>query len=73
MTQSQCVDCPSSVIAAVRSLKTNQPLEYTARCSIVDTLQSPDPLGELIIQVPATEIDPNATVLVVDVLPEQKA
>ncbi|MGL5870871.1 MAG: alpha-L-fucosidase [Xenococcaceae cyanobacterium] len=64
---------PIKQIAAVRSLKTNQPLEYTARCSILDTLQNPDPLGELIIQVPATAIDPNATVLFIDFLPKQKA
>lgn len=57
---------PIKQIASVRSMKTNQPLEYTTRCAILDTLQNPDPLGELTIQVPAEALDPNATVLVVD-------
>ena len=61
---------PINRVAAVRSLKTNQPLEYTTRCAILDSLQNPDPLGELSIQVPAAVIDPSATVLVVDLLPE---
>lgn len=60
---------PIKQIAAVLDLKTNQPLEYTTRCTILDSLQNPDPLGELIIQVPADAHDPNATVLVVDFLP----
>jgi alpha-L-fucosidase len=60
---------PIKQIAAVLDLKTNQPLEYTTRCSILDSLQNPSPLGELIIQVPVDTHDPNATVLVVDFLP----
>lgn len=61
---------PIKRIAAVRSLKTNQPLEYTTRCAILDSLHNPDPLGELTIQIPASEVDPNATVLTVDLLPQ---
>lgn len=60
---------PIKQIASVRSLKTNQLLKYTTRCAILDALQNPDPIGELTIQVPANVIDPNATVLVVDLLP----
>lgn len=63
---------PIKRIAAVRSLKTNQPLEYSTRCAILDTLQNSDPIGELTIQVLADVIDPNATVLMVDLLAEQK-
>ncbi len=61
---------PIKRIAGVRSLKTNQPLEYSTRCAILDSMQNPDPIGELTIQVPADVIDPNATVLVVDLLPK---
>ena len=64
---------PIKRIAAVRSLKTNQPLEYTTRCTVLDSLLNPDPAGELIIQIPVAEIDPNATVLTVDLLPENQS
>jgi alpha-L-fucosidase len=41
-------------------------LDFTTRCSIIDTFVNPDPLGELTIAVPEASIDPYATVIAVD-------
>jgi len=53
-------------IRSVQVLATGKELAYTTRCSIVDSLMNPDPLGELMIQVPEDVIDPCATVLAID-------
>ncbi|MDX2100256.1 MAG: hypothetical protein SFW36_20970, partial [Leptolyngbyaceae cyanobacterium bins.59] len=55
-------------VRSVQVLATEKALAYTTRCSIVDALMNPDPLGELTIQVPEEVIDPNATVLAVDLV-----
>jgi alpha-L-fucosidase len=51
---------------AVTALSDGRALEFTTRCSLIDTFLNPDPLGELTIAVPVTSIDENATVIAVD-------
>jgi alpha-L-fucosidase len=53
-------------VRSVRALSNGAELAFTTRCSIIDTLVNPDPLGELIIDVPADAIDEHATVLAID-------
>lgn len=50
-----------------------QPLQYSTRCAIVDSLLNPDPLGELTIQVPEQFLNPYATVVAVDVTPSNQS
>lgn len=60
---------PIKQINAVHLLGDDQPLEYTTRCAIIDSLTNPNPLGELIIKVPESALDPYATVVAIDFLP----
>lgn len=50
----------------VTALSDGATLDFTTRCSIIDTFANPDPLGELTIAVPESSIDPYATVIAVD-------
>ena len=51
-------------VRSIRALSTGEELAFTTRLSAVDsTLNLPDPVGELRIQVPESAIDSNATVL----------
>lgn len=54
---------PIRRVATVRHLATGVPLRYTTRCAILDSLLSPDPMGEVVIEVPEDCIDELATVL----------
>jgi alpha-L-fucosidase len=57
-------------VQSVQILANGRALDYTTRCSIVDSLFNPNPLGELTIQVPETSVDPYATVIAIDLAPE---
>ena len=52
--------------ASVRALASGSELKFSSRCSIIDRLFNPDPLGELTISVPESELDDYATVLAIE-------
>jgi alpha-L-fucosidase len=54
---------PIKHVKAVRNVATGDELAFTTRSSAQDTLTNPDPIGEVIIRVPESAIDPYATVL----------
>jgi alpha-L-fucosidase len=56
-------------VRSVRALASGATLDFTTRCSIVDQLINPDPLGELTITVPPSEVDDYATVLAIEFAP----
>ena len=56
-------------IKSVRLAGSEQALDYTQRCSVIDRLTQPDPHGELIITVPESIIDPLATVISIELIP----
>jgi alpha-L-fucosidase len=58
---------PIRRVAAVSALASGAALPHTARCAIIDELFNADPLGELTITVPESEIDPYATVIALDI------
>src|SRR5207244_842529 len=60
---------PIKRIRSVRALNSGAELRYTTRCALIDGLFNADPMGEVTITVPEAVVDPNATVLVVDVEP----
>jgi len=53
-------------VLSVKDVGNKTALEYTTRCSMIDKFFNADPLGELIIQVPESLIDPLATVIEVE-------
>jgi alpha-L-fucosidase len=53
-------------VTAVRELHHGTPLRFRGRCTIIDQMFNPDPLGELTIDVPDSLLDPLATVLALD-------
>ena len=53
-------------VTAARELRTGTPLAFRGRCTIVDQMFNPDPVGELTIDLPESLLDPLATVLAVD-------
>jgi alpha-L-fucosidase len=53
-------------VKSVRALSTGEDLRFTTRCSIPDRLLNSDPAGELLISVPDSAIDPDATVIAVE-------
>ncbi|MEW6498826.1 MAG: alpha-L-fucosidase, partial [Cyanobacteriota bacterium] len=61
---------PIKQVKSVQILANGRELDYTTRCSIIDSLFNPDPLGELTIQIPETSVDPYATVIAIDLAPE---
>ena len=60
---------PIRRIAAVRAVASGNALAFASRCAIIDELFNADPLGELTVTVPESEVDPYATVLAVDIKP----
>jgi alpha-L-fucosidase len=58
---------PIRRVRSVRALSSGEELSFSGRCSIVDQLLNPDPMGELTIEVPERVVDEHATVLVVEV------
>ena len=61
---------PIKQVKSVQILANGRELAYSTRCSIIDSLFDPDPLGELTIQIPETSVDPYATVIAIDLAPE---
>jgi alpha-L-fucosidase len=57
-------------VAAVRDLATGTPLAFTTRSALLDLVTSPDPPGELVIEIPADLVDPMATVIDIELRPE---
>jgi alpha-L-fucosidase len=53
-------------VKAVHVIGTGERLNFTSQISAVDSMFNKDPLGELIIQIPESAIDPYATVIAVD-------
>ncbi|MBD2104001.1 alpha-L-fucosidase [Leptolyngbya sp. FACHB-261] len=56
---------PIRRVKGVQLLSNRKPLSYTSRCAILDSF-SRDPLGELVIALSETDLDPHATVLAID-------
>jgi alpha-L-fucosidase len=57
---------PVKRVKSVMVLGTGARLEYSSQVSAIDQLFNKDPVGELIVSVPETALDPYATVLAVD-------
>ncbi|HLI82190.1 MAG TPA: alpha-L-fucosidase, partial [Candidatus Binataceae bacterium] len=53
-------------VTAVTALGTGAKLDFTSQVSAVDMMFNRDPVGELIIKVPESALDPYATVIAVD-------
>ena len=53
-------------VKAVTALGTGAKLDFTSQVSAIDLMFNKDPVGELIIKVPESAIDPYATVIAVD-------
>ena len=60
---------PITRIKSVRLVGSEQTLDYTQRCSVIDRARLSDPNGELIITVPESIIDPLATVISIELVP----
>lgn len=58
---------PIRRVRSARALGAGMGLDFTTRCTVVDTLFNPDPVGEIAIRVPPQVIDPLATVLEVEI------
>lgn len=58
---------PIKRIKSVSVLGEGEALTYRGRCAVIDQLFNPDPLGELMISVPAAVIDQDATVIVLEI------
>ncbi|MEE8558783.1 MAG: alpha-L-fucosidase [Myxococcota bacterium] len=56
-------------VRGVRHLGSGIDLDYKTRCAVADRLFNPDPTGEVVIRIPESQLDPLATVLVMDVEP----
>ena len=57
---------PIKKVKSVKVLGNNETLTYTERCSIIDALSNPNPIGQLTISVPESAIDPLATVIAIE-------
>lgn len=62
---------PIKRVKSVRVLADGTELSHTTRCAIMDSFFNSDPLGELTIQVPESVIDPYATVIAIDLAPQE--
>ena len=60
---------PIKRVKSVQVLGSGQALAFSTRCAIVDAMFNPDPLGELTIPVPASAVDPYATVIKLEIGP----
>lgn len=61
---------PIRRVTAVRHLATDRRLDFRTRTTVMDEMFNWDPLGEVVVDVPAEIVDDLATVLAVDVAPE---
>ncbi|HEX2849068.1 MAG TPA: alpha-L-fucosidase [Acidimicrobiales bacterium] len=58
---------PVKRVRGVRVLGSGAALEWTSRCTVLDTLFNADPVGEITIAVPAGELDDDATIVEITV------
>jgi len=56
-------------VRAVRELRNGLALAFRPRLAIADQLFNPDPIGDLVIEVPDALLDPLCTVLALDLEP----
>jgi alpha-L-fucosidase len=54
---------PIRHVTSVRNVATGDELSFTTRCSAQDMLTNTDPIGDIVVTVPESMIDPYATVL----------
>lgn len=54
---------PIRHVAGVRDLATGTALRFSSRCSLIDMIVNPDPIGEITVTVPPDLVDPVATVI----------
>ena len=59
---------PIRRVRGVRDVATGTSLDHRGRCTVVDELMNPDPMGELTIDVPESLIDDVCTVIEVDLI-----
>jgi alpha-L-fucosidase len=62
---------PIKRIRSVRCVGTGAALEYETRCAILDRWFNPDPSGEVTVNIPAAALDDYATVLAIEVAPQE--
>ena len=53
-------------LRSVRALSTGDALAFDTRTGLIDAQFNPDPVGEVIVRVPDSAIDPYATVLALE-------
>ena len=58
---------PIRRVRSVRELASGRELSFETRCTVMDELLNPDPVGEVIVDVPAELVGDLATVLALDV------
>jgi alpha-L-fucosidase len=58
---------PIKKVRAARHLGTGRELEYRTRCGVADRLFNPDPVGEVVIEVSESELDPLVTVIELEI------
>jgi alpha-L-fucosidase len=58
---------PIRRVRSVRLLASGVPLAHSTRCAIIDRLFNADPIGELTVEVPEAALDPDATVVAVEI------
>lgn len=61
---------PVKRVRAARVLASGRALEFDTRTSVLDRMFNSDPLGELAIRVPESELDPQATVIELEIAPK---
>ncbi len=61
---------PIKRVRAARVLASGRALEFDTRTSVLDRMFNSDPLGEVAIQIPERELDPDATVIELEIAPK---
>jgi len=61
---------PIKRVRAARVVGSGRALEFDKRCSVLDRMFNADPMGEIAIRVPESEVDPVATVLELEIAGE---
>jgi len=61
---------PIKRVRAARVVGSGRALEFAKRCSVLDRMFNADPMGEIAIRVPESEVDPVATVLELEIAGE---
>ncbi len=61
---------PVKRVRAARVLASGRELEFAKRTSVLDRMFNSDPFGELAIRIPESELDPQATVIELEIAPQ---